>query len=100
MGSEGLRHSDYFADTTIPLPFLSFLLSFFQLFDEILVNAADNTVRADSGTTRIDVTLDRGSIVHNKPPSIVVRNNGRGARDTSNSNNYTTHLFFVNSRGQ
>ena len=45
---------------------MSYFHATLQIFDEILVNAADNTVRAGSGTTKIEVVLDRGSLVHNK----------------------------------
>ena len=45
------------------------------LFDEIVVNAADNAARDPAGTTRIDVVVSSPGVA---PASITVRNNGRG----------------------
>ena len=45
----------------------------YKIFDEILVNALDNTQRP-SGTTRIDVRIDSPA------GTLSVRNNGRGIR--------------------
>lgn len=49
----------------------------FKIFDEVLVNAADNR-RRDRTMTRIDVTLDRGDPCTGRPPRLTVRNDGRG----------------------
>lgn len=47
-----------------------------KIFDEILVNAADNYARDPENTTRIDVTIDRG--LNGSVPRITVRNDGAG----------------------
>lgn len=47
-----------------------------KVFDEILVNAADNLQRHPDSCTRIDVIIDPGS--DNRDPFIRVRNDGKG----------------------
>ena len=49
-----------------------------KLFDEILVNAADNTIRDPAGTSRIEVSVFNGSPAKGWPPRITIVNNGLG----------------------
>lgn len=59
-----------------------------KIFDEILVNASDNRLRATTKpkssstskitTTKIDVTIDPGCAKRKRRPFISVRNNGQG----------------------
>jgi hypothetical protein len=49
-----------------------------KIFDEILVNAADNRLRHPKSCTRIDVVIDPGSEKEGRPPYISVFNDGKG----------------------
>jgi len=53
-------------------PFVTYAPGLYKIFDEILVNAADNKQRDPKGMTRLAVTINAAS------GTISVWNNGRG----------------------
>lgn len=78
-----------------------------KIFDEILVNASDNRLRATTTkpkssskskitTTKIDVSIDPGCVKHKRRPFISVRNNGQGIpiRIHDTENIYIPELVF------
>jgi DNA topoisomerase II len=49
-----------------------------KVFDEILVNAYDNRIRAPESSSRLDVIIDPGDEIANREPFILVYNDGKG----------------------
>lgn len=49
-----------------------------KVFDEILVNASDNSLRHPKSCSRIDVVIDPGSSIEQREPFIRVWNDGKG----------------------
>jgi DNA topoisomerase-2 len=55
---------------------ISYIPALLKVFDEILVNAADQRLRHPRECTRLDVTIDPGCAGSRRPPLIRVTNNG------------------------